>query len=169
MLQNVHEIKSERQFKALTGVSKQQFQLILEVFSGCLEDSKQEEYHEHIKDRERRPGGGAKGKLVTPEDKLFFLLFYLKSYPTFDVLGFIFHLAPSKANENVHKLMPVLQQALHHLEVMPERSIETLEEFKQVFENAGQIIIDATERAHFRHTADAKQRSHYSGKKKPIP
>jgi hypothetical protein len=169
MFQSLQDIKSERQFKALTGVSRQQFQIILEAFSACLENFKQEEYNKPINDRERRPGGGAKGKLVTPEDKLFFLLFYLKNYPTFDVLGFIFHLAPSKAHENVHKLMPILQQALHHLNVLPERSIKKLEEFKQVFEDIDKIIIDATEREHFRHPSDEEQRKHYSGKKKPIP
>ena len=34
-------------------------------------------------------------QLRTAENKLFFILFYLKNYPTFDVLGFIFDLNPS--------------------------------------------------------------------------
>ena len=31
-----------------------------------------------------------KGKLITAEDTLFFILVYIKTYPTFDFLGFVF-------------------------------------------------------------------------------
>ena len=37
--------------------------------------------------RHRRPGGGRKSLLPTPELKLFFILFYYKAYPTQDVMG----------------------------------------------------------------------------------
>lgn len=36
---------------------------------------------------ENQPGGGRKGKLPSMRDKLLFLLYYLKVYPTFDVMG----------------------------------------------------------------------------------
>ena len=52
--------------------------------------------------RQRRAGGGRKGLLVSPEQKLLFLLFYLKTYPTFDVLGATFGLSRSKACERAH-------------------------------------------------------------------
>ena len=71
--------------------------------------------------RQRRPGGGRKGALSTPELKLFFLLFYLKTYPTFDVLGSLFDLSPPKANEQVKKLLPVLKEAEKRLQVLPHR------------------------------------------------
>ena len=40
---------------------------------------------------------GKKGKLPTAHEKLTFLLYYLKVYPTFDVLGTQFGLNRSKA------------------------------------------------------------------------
>ena len=53
--------------------------------------------------------------------KLFFILFYLKTYPTFDVLGGLFDLSPAKAQENVVKLLPMLKHAEKNLRVLPHR------------------------------------------------
>jgi hypothetical protein len=52
----------------------------------------------------RQPGGGSKGKPPTLADKLLFVLYYSKPYPTFDVLGTQFDMVRSKANKNLHKL-----------------------------------------------------------------
>ena len=80
--------------------------------------------------RRRKPGGGCKGKLPTIADKLLFLLYYYKVYPTFDVLGTQFEMARSKANENLHKLSPILYDTLVQLDLMPYRELRTPEELK---------------------------------------
>ncbi|MCK7578691.1 MAG: transposase family protein [Chromatiales bacterium] len=36
-------------------------------------------------------------------------MFYLKTYPTFDVLGGLFDMSPAKAQENVIQLLPILK------------------------------------------------------------
>ena len=119
--------------------------------------------------RQRKPGGGAKGKLPTLSDKLLFVLYYYKTYPTFDVLGTQFEMGRSKANENLHKLSPILHKTLIRLEMMPHRDFKTPEELKAALKGVDQIIIDATERAYRRSQDKAKQREHYSGKKNAIP
>jgi Helix-turn-helix of DDE superfamily endonuclease len=48
----------------------------------------------------RKPGGGCKGKLPTMAEKLLFVLYYYKTYPTFDVLGTQFDMVRSKANRH---------------------------------------------------------------------
>ncbi len=113
----VNEIRSDRQFRSLTGLSREQFNHLLEKFAYCLEAMKNEEYKNNKKNRKRRPGGGRKGSLQTPENKLFFILYYLKNYPTFDVLGFVFGMSPSKAAENVHALLLVLERAERNLKI----------------------------------------------------
>jgi len=40
--------------------------------------------------RKRAVGGGRRHTLKTPTDKLFFILFYLKCYPTFDLAGLLY-------------------------------------------------------------------------------
>jgi len=162
----LEKVRNERQFLALTGLSMKQFEELLNEFSSCLEVIKHERYRKNRKARVRKPGGGRKGVLTTPKQKLFFLLCFLKSYPTFDMLGFVFDISPSKAAENVKRLIPVLKMALKNLHVLPKRHFKEVVEFEQLVENAEHIIIDATERPHFRHQKPSQQRRHYSGKKR---
>ena len=80
-------VRHERQFKAFTGLAYKEFELLLAEFTNCLKLNQQTRYKKNCLNRKRKPGGGRKGALSTPELKLFFILFYLKNYPTFDVLG----------------------------------------------------------------------------------
>jgi hypothetical protein len=104
------QIRDERQRKALTGLSHAQCDSLLPVFSDIYRATQQHTYEEGIQagTRRRRPGGGAKGKLPTMEEKLQFVLYSYKTYPAFDVLGTQCALARSKAHENLHKLSPIL-------------------------------------------------------------
>ena len=162
----LEKVRNERQFLALTGLSMKQFDELLNEFSSCLEVIKNERYRQNRKARVRKPGGGRKGVLTTPKHKLFFLLCFLKSYPTFDMIGFVFDRSSSKAAENVKKLIPVLKMALKNLHVLPKRHFKDVAEFEQLIEDIEHIIIDATERPHFRHHKPPTQRRHYSGKKR---
>ena len=164
------QIRDERQRKALTGLSQAQFNHLLPVFSDIYQATQQKTYEKGLASgtRRRKPGGGCKGKLPTMADKLLFVLYYYKTYPTFDVLGTQFEVARSKANENLHKLSPILYDTLVHLELMPYRELATPEELKAALHGVDRLLIDATERAYHRSTDDAKQREHSSGKKNSI-
>jgi hypothetical protein len=74
-------------------------------------------------------------------------------------------MAWSKAHENLHKLSPILDDTLVHLDLMPSRELTTPEELKAALQGVDRLLIDATERAYHRSTDDAKQREHSSGKK----
>ena len=161
------QIRDERQMKALTGLSQAQFNHLLPVFSDIYQATQQQTYEKGLESgtRRRKPGGGCKGKLPTMADKLLFVLYYYKTYPTFDVLGTQFEVARSKAHANLHKLSPILYDTLVHLELMPYRELATPEDLKAALQGVDRLLIDATERAYHRSTDDAKQREHYSGKK----
>ena len=165
------DIKDDRQMRALTGVTVKQFEIILESFSQVYQEWQWQVYQEGLLNgsRSRRPGGGQKGALPTMREKLFFLMYYLKVYPTFDVLGTHFGMGRSKANENVHKLMPFLMESLSQLDVMPRREFGSVEEMREVLADIETLLVDVTERAHRRPENDEKQRAHYSGKKRSIP
>ncbi|GBC62002.1 DDE transposase family protein [Desulfonema ishimotonii] len=164
-------IRDSRQLKALTGTSEEQFEKLKEKFSEFYEELRRKAYEEAVErgERKRKRGGGRKGVLPTIEDKLLFLLYYLKNYPTFDVLSSIFNMSRSKACENIHNLFPVLHETLSRIGVLPHREFANVEEMRKVFENIEQIIIDATERPHHRPKNNEKQSSMYSGKKKNMP
>src|SRR6266511_2432505 len=53
--------------------------------------------------------------LPTPEDRLLFILVYLKTYALQVVHGRLFGMGQSKANQWIHTLLPVLQTALRTL------------------------------------------------------
>jgi hypothetical protein len=64
--------------------------------------------------------------LPTPEDRLFFLLTYLKTYSLQVVQGRLFGMGQSKANQRIHALLPVLLAALRTLGDAPARSVAAL-------------------------------------------
>ncbi len=163
-------IRDDRQMKALTGVSQTQFDFLLPVFGQVYQEAEQNRYEDGVEagTRSRKPGAGIKGKLPTLDDKLKFVLYYYKTYPTFDVIGSQVDMGRSKANENLHKLSPILYDTLVQLELLPYRDLETPEALRDALSGVDQLIIDATERACRRSQDDATQRAHYSGKKKTI-
>jgi Helix-turn-helix of DDE superfamily endonuclease len=163
-------VRDDRQMKALTGLSQAQFDHLLPVFSDLYQTTQQHTYEQGVASgtRRRKPGGGSKGKLPTMAEKLQFVLYYYKTYPTFDVLGTPFEMARSKAHENLHKLSPILYDTLVHLELMPYRELATPEDLQAALQGMDRLLIDATERAYHRSTDDTKQREHDSEKKNSI-
>ena len=147
--------------KALTGSSYQEFTNLLPTFEKAYLDMLRQKPN-----RQRKVGGGKKGKLPTMESKLFFILFYLKAYPTFDVLGFMTDRDRGKCCRSVHILLRALKKALGREIVLPERKITSVEEFLEKFPEAKDVFFDGTERRIQRPKNKKRQKKLYSGKKK---
>src|SRR5215510_13072212 len=64
--------------------------------------------------------------LSTPEDRLLFILVYLKTYTLQVVHGRLFGMVQGKANQWIHALLPVLLAALRALGDAPARSLTAL-------------------------------------------
>src|SRR5215471_2134757 len=64
--------------------------------------------------------------LRTPEDRLLFILAYLKTYALQVVQGRLFGMGQSKANQWIHVLLPALLAALRALGDAPARSLTSL-------------------------------------------
>ena len=64
--------------------------------------------------------------LPTPEDRLLFILAYVKTYSLQVVQGRLFGMGQSKANQWIHVLLPVLLAALRTLGDAPARSVAAL-------------------------------------------
>src|SRR5205814_3171225 len=62
--------------------------------------------------RQRRPGGGRKGCLVSAEQKLFFILLYFKAYPTQDVMGLLFGITQGQVSVWVRQLTVLAGQLI---------------------------------------------------------
>ena len=168
MLNIDRALNDDRLMKAMTGLSKPEFNKLTESFGDESQNEAQNRYETGVEQgtRERKPGGGRIGNLESYATKLFFTLFYFKCYPTFDILGFLFDLNRSNANRNIHKFTSILEKALGRKMVLPDRKISTMEELLGAFPGARDILIDGTERQIQRPKDDEKQKENYSGKKK---
>lgn len=162
MINVTRALRSDRLLKALTGLSVAEFKALLPAFSDALAKTTRTKKA----DRQRAVGGGRKHTLADPQAKLFFILFYLKCYPTFDLAGFFFGVDRSRAWHWVQELLPLLETTLDWQAVLPKRKIRSVEDFMAQFPQIKDVFIDGTERPVQRPQKAKAQRKHYSGKQK---
>src|SRR5258705_5312367 len=155
-----------RQLVALRDLTLSEFHRLLTAFPQAYQQLYRESQTAEGKPRQRSVGSGCKGRLEQPEDKLLFLLVYLKTYPLQAVLGELFDLSPPQVNYWIHRLLPVLRAALDDLGVLPERDPTHFAQAQGVSGKSPPLIIDATERRRQRPKNPEKQALFYSGRKK---
>src|SRR5262249_10468344 len=155
-----------RQFLALTGLTLPEFQLLLSAFPRASQRLSRASRTTAGQPRQRAAGGGRTGRLRRPEDQLLFILVYLKTDPLQAVMGEIFGLSQPRVNSWIHRLLPVLQEALDDLGVRPERNAAHFARSQATSGAEPRLIIDGTERRRQRPKSPEKQALPYSGKKK---
>lgn len=150
------------EFLALTGYTRQEFDALLPHF--------RHHYYEWMKIH--RLDGKPRGKraysdyqncpLPLMEDKLFFILNYLKTNNLQTVQGACFGISQPKANVWIHCLHPILNQSLAALGELPARQMDEV-----VFDEtqAALYFHDGTERPIQRPGDPDQQQLYYSGKK----
>src|SRR5262249_21334955 len=79
--------------------------------------------------------------LPTPEDRLLFILAYVKTYSLQVVQGRLFGMGQSKANQWIHVLLPALLAALRTLGDAPARSLTALSQRLGVSEADAATVI----------------------------
>ena len=86
--------------------------------------------------------------LLTPEDRLLFILVYLKTYALQVVHGRLFGMVQGKANQWIHVLLPALLAALRALGDAPARSLSALAQRLGVSEaDAATVVTPQVEEA----------------------
>jgi len=162
---DIERVKNdERLLRAVTGLNLKALQSLKPLFAEALAEAPIPRRSKAP--RERLVGGGRKPRLATDEDKLIYILFYFKCYPTFDLAGLLFGIDRSQANRWMHRLQPVLETALGKKMVLPKRKLRSMAEFVEAFPGVERVIMDATERPVQRAQDNEKQQADYSGKKK---
>lgn len=115
-------LKHPELFQYVIGIKFSQFNELLPKFPNTLRKA---EYLEIWgKQRIREPGGGRKAKLQTDSDKLFFILFYYKTYPTFRFASVLYSLDKRNIQLWVRFLAPILftERLNPHLKmVLPQK------------------------------------------------
>lgn len=157
---------NRREFLALTGLTLPEFQRLLAAFPRAYQQVHPADRTAEGQPRQRSAGAGRKGQLSWPEDKLLFILVYLKTYPLQVVMAELFGLSQPQVNYWIHRLLPVLLAALDDLGVRPERDPRDFARGQPPAEKGPRLIIDATERRRRRPKNPEKQALFYSGRKK---
>ena len=165
MLRVEYALTTDRTMKALTGLTRSAFHALVPAFGQALYDKA---LH-RTPARQRLPGGGGPAKLKTAEAKLFFILMYVKCYPTFDVAGVLYGVHRSRAHLWTQDWLPVLEKTLGQKMVLPERQIHQVEAFFHRFPTAQTLFVDGSERPTQRPQDSTEQKSYYSGKKNDPP
>lgn len=162
---DLERVKSDdRLLRAVTGLNLKALETLKPAFAQALSEAPVPRRSQ--KPRERAVGGGRKPRLASVEDKLIYILFYFKCYPTFDLAGLLFDLDRSQAHRWMHRLQPVLEAALGKQLALPQRKLRSMAAFVEAFPEVERVILDATERPVQRAQDNEQQREDYSGKKK---
>ena len=152
-------------FLCATGLTVAEFERLLPTFSQVYQHKYGGEQTIEGKPRQRKAGGGAKGKLPAMADKLLFILVYEKTYPLQTMQGLAFGLSQERANEWIHRLLPILQETLASLGVRPEREAQALAGSDLMQGLPADLLVDGTERRRQRPQDHQQQVDHYSGKR----
>ncbi|WP_332307795.1 transposase family protein [Leptospira interrogans] len=94
------------------------------------------------------------------------MLFYLKTYPTYDVLGAAFKMDRTAACKLVKLMTEALFLSLGSMNTLPANEISDLKRKLKKLKKLKYVIIDGTERPIRRLTDKDIQKEFYSGKKK---
>ena len=117
-----NELKNKpREFLTATGLKLNEFEKLLPAFQTAYEKKYPPELTQAGKPRQRQIGGGAIGALPKSEDKLFFILVSQKTSPLQTMHGLHLGLSQPQAHAWMHRLLPVLPQALRTRGEAPER------------------------------------------------
>lgn len=150
---------------AITSLREPEFKELIPYFQKAWDEYVQQSYIDRL-DRKRKFGGGnLESKIASIEDKLLFILYYVKIYPLQEIIAYEFEITQSTSNRLIHILTTVLKNALNNGGHLPERDPHNLEaDLKINLED--KYGIDGTERRVVRPKDNKIQKEFYSGKKK---
>lgn len=148
--------------KRLLGIDYDSLLQLLE--QAQLKHTEQQAEVERQKTRINAKGGGRKPKMTVAEE-VCMCLFYLRHYPTFEVLGLQFEISKTESNDTVHYWIKILRVLL------PASLLEQVDAHSSDYEwlqeelRQYQLIVDSFEQARERPGDNQEQRTCFSGKK----
>lgn len=123
MLRYENIAHKEKELLAMTGYTKQEFTALVPPFQESYDAYLQ---HNTIEGYERVgqiPKTYHNSPFPTIEDKLLFILVYLKQNPTQTLQGYLFGMSQSNAHKWIQLLHTVLNQTLARIGALPQRNM----------------------------------------------
>lgn len=114
------------EFMALTSLTITEFELLVPAFEKAFQEHMSQWRLDGQARTKRRYTTYQNCPLPTAEDRLLFVLSYVKSNPLQSNHGLLFGMSQGKTNGWLHVLLPVLRASLRNLGVAPARSVSEL-------------------------------------------
>ena len=130
-----------------------------------LLEEREKQEAEKNKIRINKLGGGREEK-ISQEEQIILTLIYLRHHLNFQLLGLMFKVSESTANNVFHKWQKLLESALpSSLLEQVKKCPENQEQIKEILTDY-ELIVDSEEQEIERSIDYQEQKKHYSGKKK---
>lgn len=164
---NYAELKQKsKEFLAATSLTVEEFDALVPAFEQAYGAAYRSDKTVEGQPRQRTTGGGVKGRLTRIEDKLLFILVYVKTYPLQTMHGLQFGLSQPQTNAWIHRLLPVLREAMNAHHMTPQRDGSQVATHPAVEVEGADLLIDGLERPRQRPKHAERQADCYSGKSK---
>jgi hypothetical protein len=163
MLRYVELMQNPCRFLALTGYTVDEFRALLSFFRVRFQ-AYVSRFTLEGKPRQHRTYSTYKNStLPSLEDKLLFILSYMKTYPLQQSHAQLFGMQQSQVSQWIHFLLPLVKASLADCDELPAREKENINLDE---DEAGLFFHDGTERPINRPQDPEEQELYYSGKKK---
>lgn len=161
--------KTAKAFPSLTGLTRDEFDRLFGAFEAAAEALRAASTHTRRGSRKRaRAAGAGRRHTLAPRTRLLLALVWLRVYPTYELLGWLFGLDKSNAWHNAQDVLEVLDTLTDFPFDRPDpgrRKLQTAEAVMAAFPEV-RVIIDAKEQSLHRPAGWDRQKPFYSGKKK---
>jgi hypothetical protein len=155
-----------RCFLSFTSLKVEEFdQLVTIIRSDWIK--RREERLTPIEKRKRREGGGRKYALIHLEDWLLLTLVWVRLYPAYIILEYLFNVDESTVSRVIMGTLPLLKDRFTLPKRLPKKKVTTLEELKKYLPpevDLDAVLADATEQVILRPKDQRKRKPYHSGK-----
>ncbi|MEH2118700.1 MAG: transposase family protein [Nostoc sp.] len=148
--------------KQILGINYEQLRLLTK--SSIIKHKELEKLKENQKVRINAARGGRPEKLSFSE-QIALCLFYFRQMPSFEILGMLFGISKTEANDNFHYwrkiIRDILPASLLEQVSTKDSDLEIVQEILTKF----QLLVDSAEQPINRPSQPEEQKKYYSGKK----
>jgi len=152
-------------FRAMSGISVVEYRQIVQELKAPYAVAEGQRLSRP--DRRRAIGGGRRFTLSLA-DQILLTIVWLRQYPTFPVLGYLFGLDDRPASRIVARLLPLLAAAGRDSRRLPDPGPHHRRDLPQLLKNTPGllVLVDTFEQRVQRSAGHEEQKKWYSGKKK---
>jgi hypothetical protein len=154
-----------RCFQSFTSLTVEEFDRLVDDIRDDWIRQRQERL-KPFTERKRKEGGGRKQALQTLEDQLLLTLSWVRIYPVYLILEYLFNVDESTVSRTIVSITVLLKDRYTLPARLPRKKIRTLDELKELLPDVDldAVLADATEQVILRPKDKRKRKPYHSGK-----